>query len=640
MAATITASQATIDQSCRRSNAHGPQQTELARPFQDGQHQGVHDPGQPDHDGQPEQAVEQPQRRVDRRRRLVAQLPGAGDLHGGMVGDGPGDGGPGHLRGDAVPPSGQDHGHAAAVGQRPVVGRDDQEVVQRQLLAGEVVQGRRVVDRPDGEDARPAGRPDRHRRPDRQAAGRGRLPADRDGTGGEVGQGTRGHLEGQDLGKLGGIDGGHAAVAAADGGRGAGEGRDRGQLGQRGQALGHPRAQQRLVHAGAGRLEPVVRPQGAVEPAGRRRLGAGGQGGQERDQRQADGQGQHGSGGAPGLAGGVAAGQRPDHARDAADRRPQQPRQRPRQRRAEGQRAEGDGDRAGHQGAALDRAGQGARDHQAGAGHAQHRPGQGAAPAQPARGHHLAAQGGHRRHPAGPARRAPGGQHRGADADHQGHGHGPGQDPDGAGHVGHRLVGGPEQRPEPGPQPDAGCHPGQGRCRPHDRGLEQHRAAPGSAAATQVDAAHEQAKVALAELRELIRGVHPQILSDRGLPAAVDDAAGRSPVRVATDVVLPRRLPPGVEVAAYFAVCEALANVAKHSRATRASVRGRLVDGLLVLEVRDDGVGGADPAGGSGLIGLADRVAVVDGRLLLSSPPGGPTLVRVEIPCGQPVPSG
>jgi signal transduction histidine kinase len=171
-------------------------------------------------------------------------------------------------------------------------------------------------------------------------------------------------------------------------------------------------------------------------------------------------------------------------------------------------------------------------------------------------------------------------------------------------------------------------------------GLARIDLTPGSAAATQVDAAHEQAKVALAELRELIRGVHPQILTDRGLPAAVDDAAGRSPVRVATDVVLPRRLPPGIEVAAYFAVCEALANVAKHSRATRASVRGRLVDGLLVLEVRDDGVGGADPAGGSGLIGLADRVAVVDGRLLLSSPPGGPTLVRVEIPCGQPVPSG
>ena len=169
-------------------------------------------------------------------------------------------------------------------------------------------------------------------------------------------------------------------------------------------------------------------------------------------------------------------------------------------------------------------------------------------------------------------------------------------------------------------------------------GLARIDLTPGSAAATQVDAAHEQAKVALAELRELIRGVHPQVLTDRGLPAAVDDAAGRSPMRVATDVVLPRRLPPGIEVAAYFAVCEALANVAKHSRATRASVRGRLVDGLLVLEVRDDGVGGADPAGGSGLIGLADRVAVVDGRLLLSSPPGGPTLVRVEIPCASPSP--
>jgi signal transduction histidine kinase len=171
-------------------------------------------------------------------------------------------------------------------------------------------------------------------------------------------------------------------------------------------------------------------------------------------------------------------------------------------------------------------------------------------------------------------------------------------------------------------------------------GLARIDLAPGSPAAARVDAAHEQAKEALAELRELIRGVHPQVLTDRGLPAAVADAAGRSPVRVGTDVVLPRRLPPGVEVAAYFAVCEALANVAKHSRASRASVRGRLEDGVLVLEVQDDGVGGADPAGGSGLTGLADRVAVLDGRLLLSSPPGGPTLVRVEIPCRQPIRSG
>jgi signal transduction histidine kinase len=163
---------------------------------------------------------------------------------------------------------------------------------------------------------------------------------------------------------------------------------------------------------------------------------------------------------------------------------------------------------------------------------------------------------------------------------------------------------------------------------------------PDSAAAAQVNEAHQQAKQALTELRELIRGVHPQVLTDRGLPAAVADAAGRSPMKVDVDVDLPRRLPAGIEVAAYFAVCEALANVAKHSRARRASVRGRLVEDLLVVEVRDDGVGGADPSAGSGLAGLADRIAVVDGRLLLSSPAGGPTLVRVEIPCGQTVPSG
>ena len=171
-------------------------------------------------------------------------------------------------------------------------------------------------------------------------------------------------------------------------------------------------------------------------------------------------------------------------------------------------------------------------------------------------------------------------------------------------------------------------------------GLARLDLAPDSAAAEQVGAAHEQAKEVLTELRELIRGVHPQVLTDRGLPAAVSDAAGRSPVQVAVDVALPRRLPAAVEVAAYFAVCEALANIAKHSRASRASVRGRLVEGVLVVEVQDDGVGGADPAAGSGLTGLADRISVVDGRLLLSSPAGGPTLIRVEIPCAQTVPSG
>ena len=163
---------------------------------------------------------------------------------------------------------------------------------------------------------------------------------------------------------------------------------------------------------------------------------------------------------------------------------------------------------------------------------------------------------------------------------------------------------------------------------------------PESGAARQIGDAHEQAKAALAELRELIRGVHPHVLADRGLVAAVEDAAGRSPVPVDVHLSLPSRLPDLVEVTAYYAVCEALANVAKHSQATRGQVRGRLVAGQLMIEVRDDGSGGADPATGTGLAGLADRLAAVDGRLFLSSPSGGPTVVRVEIPCPRTDSSG
>ncbi|HEX4818079.1 MAG TPA: histidine kinase [Nonomuraea sp.] len=144
--------------------------------------------------------------------------------------------------------------------------------------------------------------------------------------------------------------------------------------------------------------------------------------------------------------------------------------------------------------------------------------------------------------------------------------------------------------------------------------------------------AHEEAKQALGELRELIRGVHSPVLTDRGLGAAVRDLAGRSPVPVEVDVEVPR-LPAPVEVTAYYVVSEALANVAKHSEAARVAVTGRVERGTLVVEVRDDGVGGADPAEGTGLTGLADRLSVVDGRLSLSSPAGGPTLLRVEIPC-------
>jgi signal transduction histidine kinase len=155
---------------------------------------------------------------------------------------------------------------------------------------------------------------------------------------------------------------------------------------------------------------------------------------------------------------------------------------------------------------------------------------------------------------------------------------------------------------------------------------------PDSQAAREVSEAHAMAKAALVELRELIRGVHPQILTERGLPAAVRDVAGRSPIPVDTDLALPFRPADSVEVAAYFAVCEALTNTARHSAATRIGITGRLVSGTLLIEVYDDGRGGADPAAGSGLTGLADRVAAVDGRMLLSSPVGGPTRLRVEIP--------
>jgi signal transduction histidine kinase len=163
-------------------------------------------------------------------------------------------------------------------------------------------------------------------------------------------------------------------------------------------------------------------------------------------------------------------------------------------------------------------------------------------------------------------------------------------------------------------------------------GLARLELPPGAPAAEQVAAAHELAKEALTELRELIRGVHPKILTDRGLAAAVGAASLTAPVPVDLHLGLPDRLPAAVEVTAYFVIVEALANVAKHSGATRASIAARVVDGRLLLDIRDDGRGGADPARGSGLVGLADRVAAMDGTVGLSSPPGGPTLLHVELP--------
>jgi signal transduction histidine kinase len=145
--------------------------------------------------------------------------------------------------------------------------------------------------------------------------------------------------------------------------------------------------------------------------------------------------------------------------------------------------------------------------------------------------------------------------------------------------------------------------------------------------------AHEDAKRTLVALRDLVRGIRPQILVDRGLGPAVVELADRCPTAVTVDITLPR-LRLAVENAAYFVVSEALTNIVKHSRASQAWVRAWLTDGVFTLEIEDDGVGGADMAAGSGLQGLADRVSVVCGTLVADSPSHGPTVVRVTIPRG------
>jgi signal transduction histidine kinase len=145
--------------------------------------------------------------------------------------------------------------------------------------------------------------------------------------------------------------------------------------------------------------------------------------------------------------------------------------------------------------------------------------------------------------------------------------------------------------------------------------------------------AHDEAKEALAELRHLVRGLHPAILEDRGFDAALSGVVARSPVPVRLDVRVPERAPPTVEAVAYFVVSEALANVAKHAGAAHAEVRARRNGGVLWVTVTDDGTGGADPSRGTGLAGLAHRVRSVDGTLSISSPAGGPTTITAELPC-------
>lgn len=152
-----------------------------------------------------------------------------------------------------------------------------------------------------------------------------------------------------------------------------------------------------------------------------------------------------------------------------------------------------------------------------------------------------------------------------------------------------------------------------------------------------LERAADEATAALAELRDLALGIHPLILTESGLGAAVESLADRTSVDVAVDVGS-ERYPPAVEGAAYFVISEALTNVAKYANASKATVRVQGLDDHLSIEVSDDGIGGADARSGSGLRGLADRLAALDGSITVVSPVGGGTRVRAQIPTNHPMP--
>jgi signal transduction histidine kinase len=161
------------------------------------------------------------------------------------------------------------------------------------------------------------------------------------------------------------------------------------------------------------------------------------------------------------------------------------------------------------------------------------------------------------------------------------------------------------------------------------------RLAPGSEAERLLAEARSELAASLRELRDLARGIHPAILSDRGLHAALDSLTARAPLPVELSVELDGRAPEPVEVAAYYLVSEALTNILKHSHATRAGVSVAPCGARLVVEIVDDGAGGADRDTGSGLHGLSDRIEALGGQLEVSSPPGAGTTLRAEIPLEQ-----
>jgi signal transduction histidine kinase len=166
-------------------------------------------------------------------------------------------------------------------------------------------------------------------------------------------------------------------------------------------------------------------------------------------------------------------------------------------------------------------------------------------------------------------------------------------------------------------------------------GMARAQATTTEAARQAIADAHEEAKSALAELRDLIRGLHPAVLEDRGLDAALSGVAARMPIPVRLTVDLPRRPAPVIEAVAYFVVSEGLANIVKHAQASQAEIVVSRAGDRLHIIVSDDGVGGADPTRGTGLTGLAKRAAAVDGTFEIVSPPDGPTLLTVDLPCAR-----
>ncbi|WP_229739919.1 sensor histidine kinase [Nocardia rhizosphaerihabitans] len=164
---------------------------------------------------------------------------------------------------------------------------------------------------------------------------------------------------------------------------------------------------------------------------------------------------------------------------------------------------------------------------------------------------------------------------------------------------------------------------------------EQLRERDPGAADRMVRTAQDTASAALAELRDVVRSVYPPVLSDRGLASAVSALAARSPIPCVVELNGSTRRPMAVEAAAYFVIAEAITNATKHSAAETLSIELGGAPDLLTVEIRDDGVGGAAVTDGGGLAGIRRRAEALDGRMTLSSPDGGPTLVRVELPCGS-----